>query len=149
MSIPTVWSQAFGLKFRLLACCLAAAMIFSACGSSGEAEEAPPSSIGVSVSSGTFTTTVDFDDVTEVPFSETIIVEALFEQPIYGAAGQTSVHAQASPTEYRIGSRPPSNDRTFTFSLTKRTPGTVEVSIFEDRNTKPVTFTLQVGASTP
>ncbi len=133
------------MQTRIAAACLALVLIVAGCGSSGDAQESPSSDIGVSISSGTFTTTVDFDDVTEVPFSETIVVEALFEESIYGAAGQTSVYAQASPAVYRIGSRPPRNERTFVFSLSNRSPGTVEISIYENRDTKPLTFTVQVG----
>ena len=134
-----------GQLLRLVLVGLAAALILVACGSSGDAEEPEPSNIAISVSSGTFTTTVRMDGVTQVPFSETLVVEAQFEKPIYGAAGQTAVFAQASPTNYRVSSRPPRNERTFSFSLTNRSPGTVEVNIFENRDAKPVTFTLEVG----
>lgn len=121
------------------------ALIFAGCGASGDAEEPATSPAVLSVTSGTFTTTVRQDRVTVVPFSETIIVEAAFEEPIYGLAGQTSVSAQASPNTYRIESRPRRNEQTFTFALTNRTPGTVEVSIFESRDAVPVTFSVQVG----
>jgi hypothetical protein len=130
---------------RLLILCIAAAPILAACGSSGGAEESPPSNATVSVSSGTFTTTVRVDGATQLPFSETLVIEAAFEEPIYGSAGQTSVFAQASPSAYRVGPRPQRDDRTFVFSLTNRTPGTVEVSIFANRDAKPLVFTLEVG----
>lgn len=130
---------------RLVAMSVIIALLVSGCGSSSDAEEPVSSDIGLSVSSGTFTTTVKAAGVTTVPFSETVVVEAVFDEPIYGAAGQTSVFAKASPISYRIGPRPRRNDRTFTFSLTNRSPGTVEVSVYENRDAEPVTFELQIG----
>jgi hypothetical protein len=119
-------------------------LVTSACGSDDDDGEPAPD-IGISVTSGTFTTTVRAEGVTEVPFSETVIVDVLFDDPIYGAAGQTSVYAQADPTTYRIESRPRRNETTYTFALTNRTPGTVEVSVYASRDSQPVTFTLAIG----
>ena len=130
---------------RLGALIFIAALLVSACGSTGGAKSPEPSVVGLSVTSGTYTTTVRRNAVTDVPFSETLIVEAQYERPIYGAAGQTTVFAQASPVSYRVGPYSHRNDQTFTFTLTNRSPGTVEVSIYENRDASPVTFTLRVG----
>ena len=120
-------------------------LILSACGSSGDAEEPPPADVGLSVQSGTFTTTVRSNNVTPIPFSETIVVEAVFEEPIYGAAGQTSVFAEVEPIDYRISTRPRRNDSTYTFAVTNRSPGTFTVKLYRDRDSAPVEFSVQVG----
>lgn len=130
---------------RLGALIVVAALLVSACGSTGGATSPEPSIVGLSVTSGTYTTTVRRNDVTQVPFSDIVIVQAMFERPIYGAAGQTSAFARASPASYRIGPHSRRNDQTFTFTVTNRSPGTVEISIFENRNASPLTFTLQIG----
>ena len=130
---------------RLGALILIVAVLASACGSTGGAKSPEPAVVGLSVTSGTYTTTVRRNGVTDVPFAETLIVEARFGRPIYGAAGQTSAFAQASPVSYRVGPHSRRNDQTFTFTLTNRSPGTVEVSIYENRDASPVTFTLRVG----
>ncbi|CAN5763275.1 hypothetical protein BH23CHL2_BH23CHL2_01520 [soil metagenome] len=133
---------------RIISLAIVATLVLAGCGESDDAAETTTTPAVVSVTSGTFTTTVRQDRVTEVPFSETIIVEAAFEEPIYGLAGQTSVFARASPNTYRVESRPRRNEQTFTFALTNRTPGTVEISIFESRGAEPVTFSVQVGEDT-
>lgn len=129
----------------LLSLMMSVMLIAAACGSSGDAREPAPSNVSLSVSSGNFTTTVRMDGVTTVPFSETILVEAIFEESIYGSAGQTSVFAEVSPTTYRMSSRTPRNNRTYSFALTNRSPGTVEISIYADRDSEPITFEVQVG----
>jgi hypothetical protein len=134
-----------GLILQFAALSLVALLLISACGSSSSAEEDAPSNVGLSISSGPFTSTIRLDGVTTVPFSETVIVEATFEEPVYGSAGQTSVFAQASPSTYRIGSQPPRNERTFTFTLSNRTPGLVEISIFANKSAKPIVFSVQIG----
>ncbi|MEZ4523370.1 MAG: hypothetical protein R3A46_17270 [Thermomicrobiales bacterium] len=146
MSIYVGQSRFRSLAFRCALASLAMVLVLAGCGDSGDdgGDSAAPN-VGLAVTSGSFTTTVRSDDVTEVPFSETVVVEATFEEPIYGAAGQTSVFAEVSPTAYRVGSRPRRNERTFIFSLTNRTPGTAEVSIYESRDAEPITFTLQIG----
>lgn len=130
---------------RLGALIFIVAVLATACGSTGGAKSPEPSVVGLAVTSGTYTTTVRINGVTVVPFSETIIVEAQFERSIYGTVGQTSAFAEASPVSYRVGPHSHRNDQTFTFTLTNRSPGTVEVSIYENRDASPLTFTLQVG----
>lgn len=130
---------------HLSAVIVVVALLLSACGQSGGAKTSAPTNVGLAVTSGTYTTTVRSKGVTVVPFAETIIIEAQFERPIYGAAGQTSVFAEADPVSYRVGAFSRRNDQTFRFTLTNRMPGTVEVRIFEHQDASPVTFILQVG----
>lgn len=131
-------------RLLLVSLLLTVMFVAAGCGVSSDAS-ATPSLVALSVTSGRSTRTVRTDQVNQVPFAETLIVQAIFEHPVYGSAGQTSVFATASPTTYRIEPRPPRNKQTFTFALISRTPGTVEVSIYEHRDAQPLTLTLQIG----
>jgi hypothetical protein len=144
MAFQMMWDRKRSIRAALAVPLLAILLVTTACGSDDDEGESPPD-VGISVTSGSFTTTVRAEGVTEVPFSETVTVDVLFEESIYGAAGQTSVFAQAQPTSYRVDARPRRNELTYTFALTNRTPGTVEVSIFANRDSQPVTFTLAIG----
>lgn len=135
------WSASRLLFAGLL---LAVTCVVAGCGVSGDANSTP-SVAALSVTVGSTTRTVRTGRVTQVPFAETVIMQAIFERPIYGSTGQTEVFATASPSTYRIEPRTPRNRQTFTCALISPAPGTVEVRIYESRDAQPITFTLQLG----
>ena len=120
-------------------------LVLAGCGSSGNAEETALSKARLSVTAANFTTTVRADGTAEVPFAETLVIEAEFEEKIYGLGGQTSVFAEASPLAYRVERRSPPNLNTYRFAITNRSPGAVEISIFDGRDSEPLEFTLLIG----
>ena len=128
-----------------IALLIVVALIVAGCGSSGSAEESVLSNASLSVTTANFTTTVREDREAKVPFAETLFVEVEFEEKIYGLGGQTSIFAEASPNTYRVERRNPPNLNTYRFALTSRSPGIVEVSIFDGRDSEPLKFTLLIG----
>jgi hypothetical protein len=126
---------------------LAMLVLLAGCGTGGGDDLAEPPDFTFQVTSGTLTTTARPNRTTELPFNPELLVELIFEEPVFGIGGQTAMRVTTNPTSWRVTPLPQRrrDDNTYPFSLTKREPGTVVVTIQVDAETEPVDFTLQIG----
>lgn len=127
---------------------LSVLVLSAGCGTSGDDGDLrePPDFI-FQVTSGTLSTTARSDRTTELPFSPEVTVELIFEEPVFGSGGQTSVQVTTDPSFWRVEPRPHRrpDDNTYPFAMTNREPGAVVVTVQIDSETEPVDFTLQIG----
>jgi hypothetical protein len=121
--------------------------LLAACGGSADDDLREPPDFVFQVTSGTLSTTARPNRTTELPFNPEILVELIFEEPVFGSGGQSSVRVTTDPTFWRVEPRPlrRPDDNTYPFAITNRTPGTVVVTVQVDAETEPVDFTLQIG----
>lgn len=116
----------------------------AACGLVPEDEPEPPDA-SITVIAGTFSTTVSHDREADVPFAEVVLIDVRFDEVVIGAAGQTSVRADAEPIAYRVEPRQARDYQTFSFALRNPKPGTATVHVYKDRDATPISFKLNIG----
>lgn len=137
-----IWKLMARLGRPLLIGALAVAL--AACGVIGGDESEPPHA-SITVVSGSLSTTVSHGREADVPFAEVVLVDVRFDEDVIGAAGQTSVRAEAEPIAYRVESRQARDYQTFSFALRNRLPGTATVRVYKDREAPPITFEINIG----
>jgi hypothetical protein len=121
-------------------------ILLAGCGSGDDELDEPPD-FTFQVTSGTLTTTARPNRTTDLPFNPELLVELIFEEPVFGSGGQTAVRVTTDPTFWRVTPLPQRrpDDTTYPFTLTNREPGMVVVTVQVDAETEPVDFTLQIG----